>query len=154
MVPSMSSRSVLLLALSFASCYPFDDAREHCIASGRCDGISDGGALDASVDAGIEEEVDAGCATPVFDGAAWVCPVRFDDPAHGDVLLDENAATAAAWCVDQGYLKVLDFSVSGRQQCYGCYYQGGSLSYGFVTSWSTPGTHCDSCGRLTSVTCY
>ena len=157
-MPPMLSRSVLFLAISLAGCLPFEDARERCTDSGRCGEGSDGGALDvgvdAGVDAGIEEGVDAGCATPVFDGAAWVCPVRFDNPAHGDVLLDQDAPTAAAWCVDQGFLNVLEFTISGRLQCFGCYYQGGSLSYGLVTSWSVPGNHCDSCGCLTSVTCY
>lgn len=131
-----------------------EDAYSACVDAGRCAEPDAGPGADALLDAGVAEDLDAGCASPRFDGAGWVCPVRFDSPSHGNVTLEETASAAEAWCVEHGFLAASEFATSGRRQCYGCYYQSGSVGYGFVVTWGGAYKSCDSCGNITSVSCY
>lgn len=141
----MRLRTLLLSGLGLlllAGCHS-DDASQICLDAGSC-------AVDGGADAGAP---DAGCAL-VFNGAGWVCPVTFSFPKHGTVFLLPTAATAAAWCLEHGYLGAFQFSGTGGRRCYSCFYQGGSVGYGFSVAWSSPFDSCDSCGCIDSVTCY
>ncbi len=146
----MRARLIIVVGLGLAGCFPFDDARNRCFDAGRCSETSE---VDGGFDDGGQGEVDGGCALK-FDGAAWVCPVRFDNPMHGSVYVLNQATAAEAWCVEHGFLAVDTFTDSGRRQCYHCLYQGGSVGYGFVVTWAGAFDSCDNCGCVTSVTCY
>lgn len=167
------SRMLGLMVLSGCSCYSFEQAWQNCEDAGRCLRVLDGGGDDAGTDAGDagtdagdasdagdagrRDEPDAGCAKKVFNGVTEVCPTPPVSPMHGNAFLTSGSGsveTARAWCVEKGYLGVYQYHETGARNCNGCLYVSGSVAYGFVVHWSTPGSGCNSCGAISDISCY
>jgi hypothetical protein len=136
------------LLVVLGGCDDFAAALAACEDAGRCPqaGLGD-------FDAGV----DAGCDAPLFDGLTWVCPVTYDTPSVGNATLLNYAGaqdTADAFCVANGFVGASSFVGTGQRSCNGCYYLTGSVGYGFTVTWDNPFNSCNSCGHLSSVTCY